>query len=69
MCSLISRPLSIAQIAFKGYDDPPEIMDYINQYVDHYKLFNKGLQKKIDMFYDSMNWKLVDKQNSLERFF
>ena len=66
---LKQNPLSIAQIAFKGYDDPPEIMDYINQYVDHDKLFNKALQKKIDMFYDSMEWILIDKQNTLERFF
>tara|TARA_Y100001936_G_scaffold236173_1_gene265155 strand:- start:337 stop:2838 length:2502 start_codon:yes stop_codon:yes gene_type:complete len=66
---LKQNPLSITQIAFKGYDDPPEIMDYINQYVDHDKLFKKGLQKKIDMFYDSMEWVLIDKENTLERFF
>ena len=30
---------------------------------------NKALQKKIDMFYDSMGWTLVDKKNTLERFF
>jgi DNA polymerase elongation subunit (family B) len=66
---LKQNPLSIAQIAFKGYDDPQEIMDYINQYVDHDKLFKKGLQKKIDMFYDSMEWTLIDKENTLERFF
>ena len=66
---LKQNPLSITQIAFKGYDDPKEIMDYINQYVDHDKLFNKALQKKIDMFYDSMGWTLIDKENTLERFF
>ena len=38
---LKQNPLSIEQIAFKGYDDPSEIMDYIKQYVDHDKLFNK----------------------------
>jgi len=66
---LKQNPLSITQIAFKGYDDPPEIMEYIEKYVDHNKLFNKGLQKKIDMFYDSMEWTLIDKQNTLDRFF
>jgi DNA polymerase elongation subunit (family B) len=66
---LKQNPLSIAQIAFKGYDDPKEIMDYIKKYIDHNKLFDKALQKKIDMFYDSMNWVLVDKENTLERFF
>ena len=66
---LKDNPLSIAQIAFKGYDDPKEIMDYINQYVNHNKIFEKALKKKIDMFYDSMGWTLVDKKNTLERFF
>ena len=66
---LKDNPLSIAQIAFKGYDDPKEIMDYINQYVNHSKLFEKALKKKIDMFYDSMKWTLIDKEHTLERFF
>ena len=66
---LKNNPLSIAQIAFKGYDDPKEIMDYINKHVNHRKLFEKALKKKIDMFYDSMGWVLVDKKNTLERFF
>jgi hypothetical protein len=64
-----NNPLQISQIAFKGYDDPPEIMDYIEKHIDRDKLFNKALQKKIDMFYDSMKWVLIDKQDSLERFF
>ena len=66
---LIENPLNIEQIAFKGYDDPEEIMSYINMYVDRNKIFNKLLQKKIDMFYDSMSWVFVDTQNTLERFF
>jgi len=66
---LKENPLQIKQLAFKGYDDPPEIMDYINQYVDREKLFKKALQKKLDLFYESMNWVLIDKQDTLERFF
>ena len=66
---LKQNPLQIKQIGFKGYDDPPEIMDYIEQYVDRDKLFNKALQKKLDMFYGAMDWVLIDKQDTLERFF
>ena len=57
-------------LAFKGYDDPKEIMDFIIKYVDRDKLFNKALKKKIQMFYDSMKWDMpVDKKTSIERFF
>ena len=61
---------NIKQIGFKGYDDPDEIMDFINQNVNHEKLFEKALFKKIKVFYEAMNWELpVDKINTLERFF
>ena len=52
------------------YDDPDEIMNFINENVDHEKLFEKALFKKIKVFYEAMNWELpVDKKNTLERFF
>ena len=48
---LKENPLKIDGIAYKGYDDPKQIIDFINQYVDRYKLFDKALNKKIEMFY------------------
>ena len=67
---LKENPLNIPQIGFRGYDDPKEIMDFINQYVDHDKLFERALQKKLKMFYDSLDWsEPVDSANTLERFF
>ena len=67
---LKNNPLGIDALAFKGYDDPKEIMDFIEQYVDHDRLFEGQLQKKINMFYEAMKWDLpVDKINTLDRFF
>ena len=67
---LKTNSLNVKQIAFKGYDDPKEIMDFIEQNVDYEKLFQKALFKKIKVFYEAMNWELpVDKKNTLDRFF
>ena len=67
---LKDNPFNIDAVAFKGYDDPKEIMDFINQYIDRDKLFDKALKKKIKMFYDSMKWDMpIDKKVSIERFF
>ena len=67
---LKENPLKIDGLAYKGYDDPKQIIDFINQYVDRDKLFDKALKKKIQMFYDAMSWDMpVDKKNSIERFF
>jgi len=64
------NPLGIDALAFKGYDDPKQITDFIEQYIDYDRLFEGALQKKINMFYDAMSWDLpVDKKNTLERFF
>ena len=67
---LKDNPLNVKQIAFKGYDDPPQIMDFIKENVDYDKVFQRALLKKITMFYESLNWDMpVDKINTLERFF
>ena len=67
---LKNNPLSVTQIAFKGYDDPKQIMDFIIENIDYDKLFNRALLKKIRMFYEALNWDMpVDKINTLERFF
>ena len=67
---LKDNPFNIDAIAFKGYNDPKEIKDFITKYIDRDKLFDKALKKKIQMFYDSMKWDMpVDKKTSIERFF
>ena len=67
---LKTNPLGIDALAFKGYDDPKKITDFIEQYIDHDRLFDGQLKKKIKMFYEALNWDLpLDKQNTLERFF
>ena len=67
---LKSNSFGIDAIAFKGYDDPKEIMDFISENVDYDKLYKGAMEKKIKMFYEALNWSLpVNKQNTLERFF
>ncbi len=57
-------------IAYKGYEDPPEILQFIRDNIDHNKMYEQSLKKKLQMFYDSLNWGVpVDKEQSLERFF
>ncbi len=57
-------------IGYKGYEDPPQILELIKNYIDHDRMFEQAMSKKIGMFYESMNWEaVVDKQQSIERFF
>ena len=67
---LKNNEFGIDSLAFKGYDDPEDIMNFIKQYIDYDKLYKGALEKKIKMFYGALQWDMpVDKKNTLERFF
>jgi hypothetical protein len=67
---LKQNPLNLSVLAYKGDEDPPEVLDYIKKYIDVDKLYNQALKKKIKMFYDAMGYGLpVDERYTLERFF
>ena len=57
-------------IAFKGYDDPKKVMDFIVNHIDCDKLYKGAMEKKVKVFYEAMGWELpLNKINTLERFF
>ncbi len=67
---LKNNSFGLNAIAFKGYDDPPKIMEFISNNVDYDKLYKGAMEKKIKMFYEALSWELpVDKKNTLDRFF
>ncbi len=67
---LKNNTLGLNAVAYKGHEDPPEIMNFINQHIDHDKIYGQALTKKLQMFYDCLDWgKPVDEEQSIERFF
>ena len=67
---LKQNPIGIDVVAYKGHEDPPQILEFIQKYIDYDKIFNTALKKKLDMFYEALGCgEVVDKQNSMERFF
>ena len=67
---LKQNPLGLNTIAYKGYEDPPEVLEFIRQYINHEKIYKQALHKKIMMLYSSMNWsEPTDASKTIERFF
>ena len=67
---LKENPLRIKTVAFKGYDDPEEVMNFIEEHVDYEKLFKSALEKKVRVFYEALQWEMpLDKELTLEKFF
>ena len=67
---LKTNEFGLDTISYKGHEDPPEIMSFIRQYVNHEKLYKQALHKKIMMFYEALGWdEPTDSSKTLERFF
>jgi hypothetical protein len=67
---LKQNPLSLETTAFKGYQDPPEILEFIQQYIDVDKIFEAELENKMDDFYKALGWeKSSFSSKKLEEFF
>ena len=67
---LKNNPIGMETIAFKGHEDSPKVIKFIKDYADYEKMYQKALEKKIQMFYESLVWSLpMDKSSTIEKFF
>jgi hypothetical protein len=67
---LKQNPLGLNTMAYKGYEDPPEVLEFIKQYINHEKIYKQALHKKIMMLYDALRWdEPTDATKTIERFF
>jgi DNA polymerase elongation subunit (family B) len=67
---LKDNPLGLDGLAFSGYNDPPEVLDFISTYIDHNKIFERELQGKLQDFFTAVGWgDVVSEQRTAEKFF
>ena len=67
---LKNNNLGLDTVAYKGYEDPPEIMNFIRDFINPSKLYRQALEKKIMMFYEALGWdEPTDATKTMERFF
>lgn len=60
----------INSLAYKGYEDPKEILTFLNEYIDYGKMYEKLLNGKIQKLYDALDWDMPqNKKYTLDRFF
>jgi hypothetical protein len=67
---LKQNPLGLNTIAYKGYEDPPEILQFIREFINYDKIYKQALHKKIMMLYNALRWdEPTDATKTIERFF
>lgn len=53
---LKDNPLNVDALAIKGFNDPTEVVAFLKEHIDHKALYDKELKKKLQDFYDAVNW-------------
>jgi hypothetical protein len=67
---LRQNPLGLDTVAFKDYNDPKEIMDFVETYVDRDMIFKAELENKLDDFYNALKWeKASTEAQTAKKFF
>jgi len=67
---LKQNPYGLDGVAMNGYNDPPQIMELISTYIDHDKIFERELLKKLEDFYGALNWgEVLSSTKTAEKFF
>ena len=67
---LKTNPLGLDTLAFKDYNDPKEVMDFIETYIDRDKIFEAELENKLDDFYNALKWeKATTETKTAKKFF
>jgi DNA polymerase elongation subunit (family B) len=68
---LKNNPYGLDGLAFNGdNEDPPKIIEFLNQYTDYDKIFERELLSKFQDIFDLMKWGLViNNKKNAEKFF
>jgi DNA polymerase elongation subunit (family B) len=66
---LKDNPYKIKCIGFFGMDDPPEIVKFIEEYIDKGQLFDAVMRNKIESLYEDLSWGTPIFNKSVNKFF
>lgn len=66
---LKNNKYNLDSLAFRGYEDPVEIMDLISSYVDRNKLFDSELKNKLMDFYKALKWEFPNENEVVAKQF
>lgn len=66
-----NNPYGIDVFAIKGYEDAPEALEFLLDFLDRGELFDRELKKKIQAFYDALGWGVIPTEvnQNMSKFF
>ena len=66
---LKDNPYKIDCIGFNGYNDPPQITEFIEKYIDRGLLFDNVMKNKIESLYSDIGWGMPIFNANFNKFF
>ncbi len=66
---LKDNPYRLDCIGFYGMDDPPEIMEFIEKYIDRDGIFESVMKNKLESVYSDLGWGAPVFNNNVSKFF
>ncbi len=65
---LKDNPFKIDVIGLNGYNDPPQILELVDKYIDREKIFDSVFKNKLENLYEDLGWSLILNPNVSEFF-
>lgn len=67
---LKNNPFGLSGLGFSAYRDPDEVIEFIENYIDYDKIFERELLNKLQDFYDTLGWgEVINSQEAASEFF
>jgi DNA polymerase elongation subunit (family B) len=66
---LKSNPLGIDTLAFKDYNDPKDVLDFINKYIDRDEIYKAELENKLNDFFGALKWEMASVESQTAKKF
>ena len=66
---LKDNPFKIDCIGFNGYNDPPQIIEFIEKYINRELLFDSVIKNKIEGLYSDIGWGMPIFNANFNKFF
>jgi len=66
---LKENPYRIDVLGINGYDDAPEILEFVEKYIDRNQMFESVIKNKIENLFADLNWGMPIFNEKVNKFF
>ena len=67
--NLRTNPYKLESMAITGYNDPPQIIEFVERYTDKEEVFNSIFLNKLEGLYSDLGWSFPSLNKFTQKFF